>query len=137
MTDLVVRPWPVSELVPDELAANEGLIDELAADEDLADEALADQLAADEDLADEELTDEELTALALAADPDAPLPDDAVPFGGPAGKGIGLLPSWYMSPVVRSGRKRRYRIAVGAVVVAFVTIDLFGLCATYGPLVLA
>jgi hypothetical protein len=134
MTDLVVRPWPVSEPVPDELAADEAPIDELAADE-----ALIDELAADDDLADadEELTDEELTALALAADPDAPLPDDAVPFGGPTGKGIGLLPSWYMSPVVRSGRKRRYRIAVGAVVVAFVTIDLFGLCATYGPLVLA
>jgi hypothetical protein len=108
MTDLVVRPDPL-------------------ADDELFDPALADQ----------ELSDEELTALALAADPDAPLPDDAVPFEGPSGRGIGLLPSWYMSPVVRSGHKRRYRIAVGAVVVAFVTIDLFGLCATYGPLVLA
>jgi hypothetical protein len=137
MTDLVVRPWPVSEPVLGRPATVETVIDELAADEALIDELAADEELAANDLADEELTDEELTALALAADPDAPLPDDAVPFGGPAGKGIGLLPSWYMSPVVRSGRKRRYRIAVGAVVVAFVTIDLFGLCATYGPLVLA
>jgi hypothetical protein len=92
-----------------------------------------------------QLSDEELTALALAADPDAPLPDDAVPFGevpfgeAPAGggRGIGLLPAWYMAPVVRSARQRRYRIAVGALVVAFLTIDLFGLCATYGPLTFA
>jgi hypothetical protein len=113
-------------------------------------DVLSGEQLSDGELSYRQLSDEELTALALAADPDAPLPDDAVPFGeapfgeapfgeAPAGggRGIGLLPSWYMAPVVRSARQRRYRIAVGALVVAFLTIDLFGLCATYGPLTFA
>ncbi len=83
----------------------------------------------------EALSDDELAMLALAADPDAPLPDDAVPFQVPGT--TGPLPSWYMAPVVRSHRSRKHRIVVGALVAAFLTIDVFGLCATYGPLVLA
>jgi hypothetical protein len=82
------------------------------------------------------LTDEELTELALAADPFAPLPADAVPLDLQGG-GWALLPSWYMAPVRRHGSTRRYRLAVAAIVAAFLTIDLFGLCSTYGPLVLA
>jgi hypothetical protein len=81
-------------------------------------------------------SDDELARLALAADPDAPLPDDAVPFELPGAR-VGPLPSWYMAPVVRSHRSRKHRIVVGALVAAFLTIDVFGLCATYGPLVLA
>ena len=51
------------------------------------------------------LTDAELTALAMAADPDAPLDEDAVPlhihlaqFAGAA------LPSWYMAPATARPR---------------------------------
>ena len=47
------------------------------------------------------LTDEELAVLALAGDPDAGIPEDAVPihvylaaFGSP-------LPPWYMPPAIR------------------------------------
>ncbi len=80
------------------------------------------------------LSDEELTALALAADPDAPIPDEAVPVGvhlallGPS------LPLWYMPPAV-SRRGRRWKAPfVIAVVVAFLLIDAMGLCNTYGIL---
>lgn len=80
------------------------------------------------------ISDEELTALALEADPTAPVPADAVPLelytpGMPA-----FLPSWYMPPVMRYGSRRWHRWAIAAVIVAFITIDLFGLCSTYGPL---
>ena len=53
----------------------------------------------------ERFTDEELTVLALAADPDAPVPDDAVPFGSPDGLAVELLPSWYM-PAPSLGHSR-------------------------------
>lgn len=88
--------------------------------------------------ADEPLSDEELEALALAADPDAPLPDDAVPLDLGAASRLCLLPSWYMAPVVgRRLTKKRYRIAIGVLIAAFLIIDAFGLCATYGPISLA
>jgi hypothetical protein len=75
---------------------------------------------------------DELTALALAADPDAPIPDDAVPFGDAAANG--LLPSWYMpgpGGLVRSGRRWRRVVALIAIT-AFIGIDAAGLCSTYG-----
>jgi hypothetical protein len=82
----------------------------------------------------EEISDEELTALALAAEPSDSVPEDSVPLtlysaGMPA-----FLPTWYMPPVMRRGPKRWHRWAIAAVIVAFITIDLFGLCSTYGPL---
>ena len=43
------------------------------------------------------LLDDELTAEALAADPDAPIADDAMPFdAGSEATGNMLLPQWYM-----------------------------------------
>jgi hypothetical protein len=81
-----------------------------------------------------EISDEELTALALAADPAAPLPADAVPFVPCSAAMPASLPVWYMPPVMRRGPKRWHRWAIAAVIVAFLTIDLFGLCSTYGPL---
>jgi hypothetical protein len=90
------------------------------------------------DPGDEPLSDEELEALALAADPDAPLAEDAVPLDLGATSGLSLLPSWYMAPVVgRRLTKRRYRIAIAVLIGAFLLIDAFGLCATYGPISLA
>lgn len=84
------------------------------------------------DLGDEDLSDAELTELALAADPSAPLSADAVALD--LHHRPGLLPSWYMPPVMLRSSKRWHRWMIAAIIVAFVTIDLFGLCSTYGPL---
>jgi hypothetical protein len=79
----------------------------------------------------ETFTDEELSALAMAADPDAPIPDDAVPFGQPAADGA-LLPEWYM-PVPGSFRRTRLRVvAVVAVIGSLLMVNGAGLCVTYG-----
>lgn len=78
-----------------------------------------------------ELSDEELTALALAADPDAPLNEDAVPFQVPLG-GSPALPGWYM-PAVTAHHVRGWRVPVVVLLVAsFLLIDALGLCMTYG-----
>jgi hypothetical protein len=87
------------------------------------------------------ISDEELTALALAGDPDAPLPDDAVNLWelDQAEQGEGLLPGWYM-PAPMAGTRRlrgwRRRVAI-LVIVTFLMIDMYGLCSTYGSVVLA
>ena len=86
---------------------------------------------------DEGLTDEELTELALAADPEEPLPEDAVPIGTYLSQIPAPLPLWYMPPVMRSGSRRWRTPVVLAVVSAFVLIDAMGLCNTYGILSLA
>ncbi len=83
------------------------------------------------------ITDEELTELALAADPEAPLPDDAVPIGLHLSRFAAPLPLWYMPPVVRSGGRRWKTPVVLTVVFAFVLIEALGLCNTYGILSLA
>jgi hypothetical protein len=81
------------------------------------------------------LSDEELTALALAADPDLLVGDDAVPIrplDRPAGDP--LLPSWYM-PAPTTGRAHapwQRRVAVG-IVSSILLINAAGLCVTYGP----
>ena len=80
-------------------------------------------------------TEAELTALALAADPDAPIAEDAVTVAEFLGQSVGLLPDWYMpSPMARSGKAWRIPVVV-AVVAAFVIIEAFGLCSTFGQLV--
>jgi hypothetical protein len=78
-----------------------------------------------------EVSDAELTALALAADPDAPIPDDAVPFGDHDPATFALLPQWYMpAPGIQRGRGR------AAVMLAFaaslVVVNIGGFCVTYG-----
>jgi hypothetical protein len=79
----------------------------------------------------EPFTDDELSALALAADPEAPIPDDAVPFGQPAADGA-LLPEWYM-PVPGSFRRTRPRVvAVTAIIGSLLLVNGAGLCVTYG-----
>jgi hypothetical protein len=84
------------------------------------------------------ITDDELTELALAADPHAPLPDDAVPIGIHLSQfAAAPLPLWYMPPVARSGGRRWKMPVVLAVVFAFVLIEALGLCNTYGILSLA
>jgi hypothetical protein len=89
------------------------------------------------DIGDErdEISDEELTALALAADPDAALPDDAVPLPGLGAVDDGLLPTWYM-PAPSTGGPRHHapwqRKVAYTLIGAFLAIDAAGLCSTYG-----
>jgi hypothetical protein len=79
----------------------------------------------------EAFTDDELAELALAADPDAPIADDAVPFGVPA-TGAALLPEWYM-PVPGTVRRTRSRVvAVSAIIASLIVVNGAGLCVTYG-----
>ena len=81
------------------------------------------------------ITDDELTQLALAADLDAPIPDDAVPIGVHLSQfAAAPLPLWYMPAVTRSGHRRWRAPIVIAIVSAFLLIDALGLCNTYGIL---
>jgi len=79
----------------------------------------------------ESFTDDELAAIALAGDPDAPIPDDAVPFGQHHA-GASLLPEWYMPPPCSFRRTRARVIAVAAVVGTLLLVNGAGLCVTYG-----
>jgi hypothetical protein len=79
-------------------------------------------------------TNEELTALALAADPAAPLTEDAVPISVHLARFGPSLPSWYMPPTTARGGRRWKVPVVVAVVSAFLLIDAMGLCNTYGIL---
>ncbi len=79
--------------------------------------------------------DDDLAREALAATPDPPVPDDAVPFdpslaGGPGGPE--LLPSWYMPAPQATRRTGRRTVVVAALVGSLVLVDAVGLCVTYG-----
>lgn len=79
------------------------------------------------------LSDEELTALALSAEPGAPLAADAIPIELYLGTaGAASLPAWYMAPPVARLRGRATRLVILALVTAFLVIEAFGLCSTYG-----
>jgi hypothetical protein len=77
-----------------------------------------------------DISEDELAALAMAADPDQPIDDDAVPLvlSEPAG----LLPEWYMpAPMsTRHGAARRW--VLGWLVLSLVAVNGAGLCVTYG-----
>ncbi len=82
----------------------------------------------------EPLTDDELTQLALAADPDPSLDDDAVSLWDLTGdQPSHRLPEWYMpSPMgarLLYGWRRRVILLV---IISFLLIDAYGLCNTYG-----
>jgi hypothetical protein len=91
----------------------------------------------DSDILNEPLTDAELTALALAADPEAPLGDDAVPMHIHLAAFGAALPLWYMPPALSRGGRRWKMPIVLAVVASFLIIEGLGLCNTYGQLVWA
>ena len=81
------------------------------------------------------ISDRELAEQAMAADPDAPLGDDAVSFWSVVeGDEPTLLPHWYMPAPSPGGRRltgARRRAAL-VVVISFVGINACGLCSTYG-----
>ena len=66
------------------------------------------------------------------------VPDaDAVPLALYLGQLPLMLPQWYMPPAIVA-RGGRWRVAlVLALVLAFVMIDAWGLCSTYGSVTLA
>jgi hypothetical protein len=89
----------------------------------------------------ETITDDELSALAIAADADAEVGDDAVSLWDlPEFGATQRLPAWYM-PAPMPGprhftgwRGRLVRFNVGIIVASFLTITACGLCNTYGQL---
>jgi hypothetical protein len=84
----------------------------------------------------EAITDDELSALALAADPLAPLAPDALPWDQALAQ-RGLLPDWYMPRPTAGGRRTATRVVVFTLVAGFLIIGAFGLCITSGFLSLA
>jgi hypothetical protein len=84
---------------------------------------------------DEALADAELTRLALAADSEAELGDDAVCLWDIAdGATTELLPHWYMPSAAATSRLLHgwSRAVVLSVIATIVLINAFGLCVTYG-----
>ena len=84
-----------------------------------------------------DVDDLELERQALAADPDAPIPADAVPWSAhpDAAEATGMS-DWYMAPLGQSrtaspGWQRRVAIAL---IAAIGLINAAGLCVTYGPI---
>lgn len=87
------------------------------------------------DLTTAELAD--IERLALAGDPDGPLPDDAVPWSPTHAGPPALLPDWYM-PAPAPGLVRGWRRTVAWLVIgASLAVVASGLCNTYGELVIA
>jgi len=80
------------------------------------------------------LTDEELTELALAADPDQTIDDDAVPLAQYQGEYGDLLPAWYMPAPAAHGPRRRNSMVASVVIFSLLFINALGLCITYGRL---
>ena len=82
------------------------------------------------------VTEGELAALALAADPDLEIEDDAVPLWAlaPDESDGELLPTWYMpSPMARTRLLHGWRRSVVLLLIAsFILINAAGLCVTYG-----
>jgi hypothetical protein len=81
------------------------------------------------------MTEEELAAMALAADPDADVAEDAVPLWDLVPQDSEeLLPAWYMpSPMARTRLLHGWRRSVVLLLIAsFILINAAGLCVTYG-----
>jgi hypothetical protein len=85
-------------------------------------------------LSEGDFTDDELTALALAADPDLPIDEDAVPISLYLAQLPIGLPNWYMPAVMVRGSKRWRIPVVLLIVTAFLIIEGLGLCNTFGQL---
>jgi len=82
----------------------------------------------------EPLSDDELTELALAADPDQPIDDDAIPLAQYQGEFGDLLPAWYMPAPAAGGSRRRNAAVASVVTFSLLFINALGLCITYGRL---
>lgn len=78
------------------------------------------------------IDDDELTRLALSAESFDPFGSDVTRFGDSGDElAVSLLPEWYMPPPsLRHDRRRT--IVFAAVAIALFTINIGGLCVTYG-----
>jgi hypothetical protein len=76
-----------------------------------------------------DVDDDELTALALAADPSAPLADDATAW---LATPMELLPEWYMAPTAGRSASRGRRLVALALAAGLVGGCALGLCVTSG-----
>ncbi len=86
----------------------------------------------DTDTIDLDISDAELAELAMAADPDVSVQDDAVPLRSLGADDSTLLPEWYM-PVVQRRASSDWRAAVAvSISVGLVLINAFAICVTYG-----
>jgi len=84
--------------------------------------------------------DDELAGLAMSADPDTVVGDDAVSFWDLVPPGDPPpLPGWYMPAPSAGGHLLRgwRRWLVFLIVAAFILINMSGLCSTYGWIELA
>ena len=77
-------------------------------------------------------TEEELIALALAADPAAPVDLDAEPYHFGFGFNRFALPQWYMPSPMASGRGRGTKVVIVSIATGMLVIAAFGLCITSG-----
>jgi hypothetical protein len=78
------------------------------------------------------ISDDELCDIAMAADPDIVLADDAVPFEADPTSNSGLLPAWYMAAPRNFERTPARMFAAVSFVVALIVLNGAGLCVTYG-----
>ncbi len=86
----------------------------------------------DTDISDLDISDAELAELAMAADPDVLVEEDAVPLRSLGADDSSLLPEWYM-PVVQRRASSDWRAAVAvSIAVGLVLINAFAICVTYG-----
>jgi hypothetical protein len=81
-------------------------------------------------------SDAELTALALGEASGDRLPGDAVPLSLYLGQDAGLLPQWYMPPVMARRCRGWRRPVILGLVAAFLVIEALGLCSVFGQLVI-
>ena len=85
-------------------------------------------------------TDNELAEMALAADADAPVSDDAIPISEILGPVMNSpRPNWYRPAPIGARRligwrDRLVRWSALSVISSFVAINAYGLCNTYGQL---
>lgn len=126
-----VQP-PRAAVVPGSHPTYDGVVP----DGEISDPVISDPVISDPVISDTAISDAELSALALAADPDAPIDPDAIPFGA-RGAGTdgesGLLPGWYApGGILPPSRSRSRRRVVVAVILALVVVNGAGLCVTYG-----
>ncbi len=86
------------------------------------------------------VADDELAGLAMSADPDTVVGDDAVCFWDLVPPGDPPpFPGWYMPAPAAGGRLVRgwRRRLVFVIIAAFILINMAGLCSTYGWVELA
>ena len=113
------------------------MVDTAVTGDDLHDQRSAGDWASGDWGFGESISDEELTQLALAADPDVALDDDAVALSSLTNPFPSLLPDWYMPAPASFDRRRRRGLVAVTFVAALLLVNALGLCATYGHLELA